>query len=299
MAGDIGFVTTREQILSAYAEGGGKFVATTKPYKSIQTVLFEVVDPFPAVNPTLAHAVAARGQELRFFSFAIGENVTDKLSSAAFNAPGSWTNQGKASETNGATDMVIEGISLSYRNPRLIYGAGPTGVDPLLFTNPSVRSAYSGINTAGGDPVPPILVDPAALMSPPQTGSPFNLEPAFASALAPGLSVSFQWDREKTDFIGTADEIPEGGAKSYLRANGQPRTDNRYKIPEGYAWRKAGQPDSTFNVVVQLAEAVVIPVSLVPLLGTTGPVNGIPTRIAVDLEMRLHGLNVRKPSVNG
>lgn len=294
---DLGFTTTREEILSAYMKDGGRFVATTKPYKSIQTVLFDIVDAFPAGGaPSMAHAVAGRGQELRFFSYAIGEAVTDKLTSRAFNAPGSWTNQGKSSETNGATDMVIEGISVTYRPPRFLYDTAQ--VNPATLGNPAVKSFYTGIGQPGSDAIPPVAVDPAALASPPQVGSPFNLEQAFASAISQAMSVSFQWDREKTDFIGTMEEMPTGSASSYLRASGEPRTDNRYKIPEGYAWRKAGQPDSTFNAVVRLEESVVIPVSLVPLFGTTAPLV-LPSKIAVDVIMRLHGLNVRKPSTNG
>jgi hypothetical protein len=293
---DLGFSTTREEILSMYAKEG-KFVATTKPYKSIQTILFDIVDPYPAAAPVMAHAVASRGQELRFFSYAIGEGVTDKLSGRSFNAPGSWTNQGKASETNGATDMVIEGISCTYRPARFLYEAAQIVVVPQP-ANASVRSMYLGIGSASSDLVPPLVGDPAALASPPQVGSPFNLEQVFASVISQALSVSFQWDREKTDFIGTLEEIPTGSASSYLRASGEPRTDNRYKIPEGYAWRKAGQPDSTFNAVVRLEESVVIPISLVPLFGSAAP-PVLPSKIAVDIIMRLHGLNVRKPSVNG
>ena len=91
--------------------------------------------------------------------------------------------------------------------------------------------------------------------------------------------------------IGRLDEIPEGGAKSFLRASGDPRTDNRYKVPEGYLWRKQGQPDSEFVVIAVVEDDVVIPITLsTPDGGTTAEV---PEFLYADMTIRLHGMAVR------
>lgn len=292
---ELGFTSKRKELIDAYVKEGGAFVAMTKPYKSTASILFDVVDPFPANAATMAHAVAAQ-QQIRWFDYAVGSAIQDVLTNRSFQAPQSWTNQGKGSETNGGVDFCIEGISLSFRPPRFLYPEA--SVPPATISNPNVRTFYDGIGVSGGATVPPVAIDPAALASPPQVGSPFNLEQAFAAGIAPALSILIQFNREQSEYVGSADEFPEGGARSYLRANGQPRVDNRYKIPEGYLWRRSGQVDSQMNIIGSLAEGIVVPINLVPLFGTTTPVV-LPTRIAVDIVMRVHGLSVRRPSTNG
>lgn len=295
--GGLGFVTQRKLLIDGYVAKGGAFVAQTKPYKSTATIMFDVVDAYGGPPATMAHAVAARQQEVRWFDFAQGQNVNDPLAGRGFPAPGSWTNQGKASETNGNADMVIEGISVSYRPPRFIYD--PTAdAPPSPLSSAYVKTMYFGIGSPGADPVPVVVVDPAALASPPQLGSPFNLEQAIAAAIAPSLYLLLQWNKEQTEYIGSADEIPEGGARSYLRANGQPRVDNRYKIPEGYLWRHPGEVDSQFNVLGRLGEGLVVPLNAIPLFAQTPADITLPTKIAVDIVMRVHGIQLRRPSTN-
>ena len=131
---------------------------------------------------------------------------------------------------------------------------------------------------------------------PPQLHSPFNLEAALAQAAAKCSSIYIQFDQERLDLIGTADEFPPGGADSYLRAVGAPEHSNRYKIPEGYIWREAGQPDSTMNVLWNLREPLVFPVTLVTLPGAEVPAT--PLKAALDVQIRLHGIAVRPPSGN-
>lgn len=291
----LGFPSKRQELLGSYFEKGGTFIAQTKPYKSTASLLFEVFDAKPTNAPVMAHAVAAKATQIRWFSYAVGDAIMDVLTNRSFAAPQSWTNQGKGSETNGGVDFVIEGLSLSFRPPRFLYDAAV--VNPADFSNPAVKTMYDGLGTPGGDTVPPAVVDPAALASPPQVGSPFNLEQSFASLISPALSMLIQFNREQSEYVGSADEFPEGGAKSYLRANGQPRIDNRYKIPEGYLWRRAGEPDSQMNIIGTLGEALVIPINAIPVQGTTTPLV-LPTRIAVDIVCRAHGLSVRRPSTN-
>lgn len=289
----LGFTSARKNLIESYVKEGGAFVAMTKPYKSIASILFETVDAFPGAAVPMAHARAAK-QQVRWFDFGTGQAVQD-VTNLSFQAPNSWTNQGKASETNGGVDFCIEGISLSFRPPRFIYSVADAPLASSL--DPYVRTMYDGIGATGASPTPVVAVDPAALASPPQVGSPFNLEQAFASAISPALAIKLQWNKEQTEYLGSADEIPEGGARSYLRANGQPRIDNRYKIPEGYMWYRSGRTDSQFNVIGDLTEGVVVPFNGIALFGASAPIV-FPTRIAVDIICRVHGLSVRRPSTN-
>lgn len=283
MEGSMLFRTKREELIESFKNAGKPFVATTKPYKSTKTVVFDVVDGGNGV----AYAVAA-AQQHNFFDYNIGGAVADGFG-GNFQAPDSWTNMQKASQTNGATRFVIEGISMVYRNARFQYPANSLGVG---VTNAIVKAWAYGANGA----VPPQGLDPAALVAPPQLHSPFNLENAIAQSFARCCSVYFQFDQERTDLLGSLDEFPEGGASSFLRSNGQPRFDNRYRMPEGYLWREAGKPDSSLNVQVNLRESIVIPLTLIIPPGAEAVIT--PTKLAIDCTMRLHGLAVRPPSDN-
>lgn len=282
------FRTQREILIEAFKEKGKPFVATTKPYKSTRSLVGNVVDngngvAFAVFNP----------QALTFFDYQIGQQLADGFG-GTFSAPDSWTNMQKAAQTNGATRFVIEGISTGYRNPRFQY---PAASLPAQCTTPTVQAFICGNNAAGITGVPaPQGLDAAAIVAPPQLHSPFNLEAAIAQAAAKCSSIYIQFDQERTDLIGTADEFPPGGADSYLRAIGAPEHSNRYRIPEGYMWREAGQADSTMNLIWTLREPLVFPISLVTLPG--GEAAAVPSKVALDIQVRLHGVAVRPPSGN-
>jgi hypothetical protein len=163
---------------------------------------------------------------------------------------------------------------------------------PGGFT-PRVDAAV--VNAAGP------LMDPAALVTPPQAQSPFNLENALLEAVAPYTAVEFEWDRGRIIPIGSIDQIPEGGAKSFLRSHGDPRTDDRYKIPEGYLWRRDGQPDCEFIVRLKTTSDVVIPCNNIasfanPPVFALNP--GQFPGLGLDVTCRVHGLSVKLPSRN-
>lgn len=283
------FRTQRENLIEAFREARKPFVATTKPYKSTRSLIGTIVDSgndvaFAVFNP----------QVVNFFDYQIGQQLPDGFG-GTFNAPDSWTNMQKASQTNGAVRFVVEGISCTYRNPRFAYASADK---PAQIVTPAVMAFFEGNAAAGvtGTP-PPTGIDAAAILAPAQLHSPFNLEAAIANACSKASSLYVQFDQEKIDYVGTGDEFPEGGAQSYLRAQGQPRHDNRYRIPEGYLWREAGQPDSTLNVIWSLREPVVIPISGVELPGLAEGTK-LPSKLALDITLRLHGLAVRPPTGN-
>jgi len=111
----------------------------------------------------------------------------------------------------------------------------------------------------------------------------------------PLMSLELEWDRKRYEKLGIIDLLPQAGAKSYLRANGQPSAENRYRIPEGYLWRRDGQPDSEFIARARLERPLVVPISLVTPPGGTV---ATPTAIYLPLIMRVFGLSVDLPSGN-
>ncbi len=282
------FTTQRSRVLKAYAESGIPYDAGTKPYKSTLPLVFDVVEPHPVAAPTMAFAVMRTGQSLPFFGYGIGDAIPDGLGGQRTSTEVD-TNQETGKETNGAEDYIIESVSASHQGIRVAYPED-VDLDGETVADADVNAAIFGLA---------VLYDPGSLEAPPQVMSPFNLEQGLFNAVAPLLQFTFEFDRKGIDEIGTLDEVPEGGAKSFLRSSGDPRTDNRYKLPEGKLWRKSGEVDSKFVCRLTSRRPVVVPISLIAaLLGTTPTARPIPSKIVLDLTLRVHGLSVAPPSKN-
>jgi hypothetical protein len=279
-----GFQTQKSKLIAQYDALGVPYEAKTKPYISTQQLSLQVVDTFPSVI-TMGHAVLRAGQFFFWFGYKLGDSIPYGPGQTTRVAVESDTNLTKARMTNGIEDMVVEGVSATLKSQRLDYASTVySGVDP------DVINAYAG---------KAIIYDPAALATPPQQFSPFTLEKAIYSAIAPAVAVEFQWDRRRIEAIGRLDQFVEGGGKSFLNANGDPRTDNRYRIPEGYLWRREGQPDSEMVVRGFTPEAVVVPISLIiPPNNSALTTNSAPKDLFLDVTVRLHGLSLSLPSGN-
>jgi hypothetical protein len=276
------FVTQRTKLVRLYKKAGQPFVATTKPYISTRPIPFEIADAQAGV---MAHAVCRKQNIPPFFGYGVGALVPDGLGGGAnMEATEDMTNLENPFSTNGSEDFVIEGVSSTAKCMRIKYADTVSAA----LTDPDVIASYRGLRC---------VVDPASLEFVPQMNSPFNLELPFMSALTPMAQIIFRWGKKRVEYIGRLDEIPEGGAKSFLRANGDPRIDNRYRIPEGYLWRRKGQPDSDFAMDLIIPTAFLVPITLVPLLGTTSP-TVVPQKIVLDLTIRTHGLSVDMPTSN-
>jgi hypothetical protein len=51
------------------------------------------------------------------------------------------------------------------------------------------------------------------------------------------------------------DRFPEGGANSYLRANGEPSAHNYFRMNENYVWRKSGsETDKLFSALLRMED---------------------------------------------
>lgn len=273
------WMRARDELLAAYHKSNQPYYATTKPYISSQTFVFDVVDALPAGGATMAYAVLRKGQEITFFDYGVGSQMpwAPGTANQTKTATDADTNLSQGRRTNGVDDYCIEAMSCTHKASRVAYPA-----DTTAATDRDVIEAFIGNK---------IVMDPAASMMPAQVQSPFNLEDAISDAVRSVTSIAFEWDRERTIKIGRLDELPEGGAKSFLRASGDPRTDNRYKVPEGYLWRKQGQPDSEFVVIAVVEDTVVIPITLSAPDG--GDTVEVPDFLYADFTIRLHGMAVR------
>lgn len=295
MSQQIGFQTKREDILGAYKQQGRPFIARTTPYHSVQFLQFDVVSFDAAPAPGTGYAIARAGQQLSWFAYGVGDRISisngviaGQLQTAASEAETVLT---KGKSTQGAADYVIEGIGLSHRGTRLIFQAG-TSLTALQAS--TTDSAVSASFTGGA-----LIMDPAALITPPQVQSPFNLEDTLWNAASPLVRLNFEIDGAQTALakLGPTDIMPQAGASSYLRSNGVPETSNRFRIPEGILWRRDGETDSELIVRGTLDRDIVVPIS-----GTISPFDGAtvlhPDYIILDLSMRLYGLELRLPSGN-
>jgi hypothetical protein len=288
---EIGFKTQRAKLLDEYKNAGQAITCRTIPYQSTGVFQFDIVDFALGTAPGNAYAVARKNQVITLFNYGVGDQIFLGGNGGNIRATEADTNQGEGSRTNGAEDFVIEGVGFYARSVRAAYAPasgnlyGGTGapVDPDVL-----------LSLSGDLPV----YDPASINLPPQFGSPFNLENGPFQGLLDLVSVDFLFDRKRTEKIGTVNVMPCASAKSYLRANGSPENCNMYRIPEGYLWRRAGQPDSEFTANLTLNRALVIPINgIIPYVAGAAA-DAVPTKIWLECTMRLFGLAVDLPSAN-
>lgn len=288
---EIGFQSQRKALLDQYKNAGQKITCRTIPYQSTGVFQFDVVDSALTAAPGVAYAVARKNQVLTLFNYGVGDQINLGGTAGNTRATEADTNQGEGSRTNGAQDFVIEGVGFYARSCRVAYAAS-TG---NLYAGTGKPADADVLSSLSGD-LP--VYDPAAINMPPQAQSPFNLENGMFQSLIDLISVDFLFDRKRTEKIGTVNVMPCGSAKSMLRANGSPENSNIYRIPEGYLWRRAGQPDSEFTANLTLQRALVVPVNgIIPyVVGSAAA--AVPTTIWLEVTMRLFGLAVDLPSAN-
>ncbi len=278
------FLTQRQRLIDAYAQSGEEFVASTIPYQSTLAVRFQIVER--NATDQVAYAKAVAPQHLPFFSYGVGDSV-NLGGTANVQATEAETNLARAKSTNGASDVVIEGVSIYQRGIRYAEPfAGPGGAP---FADPDVIAAMAGNRE---------ILDPSAIIVAPQVHSPFNLENALFQALLPLMSLEFEFDRRRTLKLTAADILPQGGASSYLRSNGIPSPDCRWSIDEGLIWRRDGESDSELTVNVRLERTLVVPINLPSLPDAAAGAAANPSDIWLQVGMRLHGLQVDLPSEN-
>lgn len=280
-----------EQLLNQYKSGGAPFHISTRPYYSTGAFIFESDGFTVALQGAVRRVLVAReGQELKLFSYGVGDNV-DGVQLGDRAATDADTNQAEAQETNDE-DFAIEGLSASTVGTRIDYA-------PVTFDVgfPNLSAAFRA-GVADGSI---IVEDPASIIVPPEIGSPLTLEEVLFRALAPHVTLRWAWNRKSGDFIGTLDQIPVGGAKSYLKANGEPTHHNFFRLPEGQKWRREGESrDSKLAVLAKLQRDVYVIVAEPGIVTSADPAGNIGSleRVLLDWKLRLHGHAFYLPSEN-
>lgn len=286
--------TTRERLLQEYENDKAQIGrASTRPYKSRLPFRWAVVNPIPNAAPSAAaFAKLLAGTSQDFFGF--GLQAPNVAWTPTFNKKITLadTNQTAGHNTNGVEDFCIESMSHSLGGVRAEYDPTQQAASfPALnlLTDADAIAAFLGQRE---------IVDPGNLLAPPQLTSPFNLEVPMHRSARSNMSINFLWDNKNQLQVGTLDQLPEGAGQSYLAANGTPEVANRYKIPEGYAWRAKSRTDGDFIVRVNVEDTIVCPFNTVSLMNAVPAVTPVPNALHMDLIIRVHGIGFTKIGSN-
>lgn len=287
------YQTAFERVVGMYQASKQRFSISTRPYFSTGGFQFDVTQSFPdqPIGSGLTRLVllASPGQQIRFFSYGLEDTVAG-VGLADRTATDADTNQVERTNTNNE-DFVIEGISATARGYRIRYPDGGG-----IFNNPIVDLAVTGSPGEGGGET---IADPGANVLPPEVSSPVTLQDVLFQALRTKVSLRTEWNRKAGDYIGTLDEMPEGGGNSYLLSNGEPSAMNYWRVPEGYIWRREGAPEDTIFTVTARLELPVICIATLPLTFQDQQATlGLPSRVDLDWKMRMHGKALYLPSQN-
>lgn len=278
LPGDFSMIipTEREKLIDEAGRGNRASKVSSLPLRSTLSIKWLPYDALPtgAGNIKMCHLVAEAGQQLNFFAYAMGDAIPDGLGSTRVSSELD-TNMELARSISG--DAAIDSLSMACAGHRIKYATAPGDL-----STPVVQRAYLGTARS---------FDPAALMKPRQADSPMNLEEGLFGAIRSASLVELVFGGgTKTVKLGVADEIPDGGARSYLRATGENRFDNRKYFREGIRLKSDNTPESKFSVRMTLMQDIVVPVDLVlGLYGTAG--NAVEfSAIATDIVLRMHGI---------
>lgn len=286
--------TAFERLVDSFKSAGQPFDLSTRPYYSTGGFKFDVVDKsLDAAGLTRLFLRAVKNQRIEFFSYGLGDDV-DAVGLGDRNATDCDTNIVEKTNTNNE-DFCIEGVSATARGTALVYE------EVAGFTSPEWTKALTGgTNT---------IDDIASTVVPPEASSPLALEDQLFRVMAPKTMCRIEWNRKEGDYLGTVDEFPEGGGKSYLRSNGEPSFANYFRVPEGWLWRREGAPRDTILVISATLCEDILAVVTAPIAFPGPPAVGPPQVVEVDAlddlesitlvwKMRLHGRAIYLPSQN-
>lgn len=265
--------STKTEIITKW--DGSPHKVSTLSHRSRLPVSWTIADRIAGTD--IAHAIAAKGQTLSFFSYAVGDQIPTGYANEKRTATDLDTTLTTARRITG--DGAVEKFEVSAIGHRVRYDDSAFSA---AVTNETVRQAYRG-NVR--------MQDPAAVVKPRQTDSPFNSEDVLFQALIDSALVSFNFGNgSRIVKLGTVLEMPGHDARSFLRANGQ--CGCAFKLPEGVRLTdEQGNAQRDFQVDITLGQDVVVPVNLVRLLGVASGTPGtLPTAMATDIELRLGGV---------
>lgn len=290
-------LTVMDRLIDQYEEGSKKaeangqqrhYYARSRPYHSTQFLVADVIAANETNEANIAYAKFSKGQQLYFFDYGIGASI-DTGAGTSRRATPADTNLVKAKSTNGASDYCIQALSLGVKDIRTMYSAEAIALITSSL-DPQLVAALGGQNP---------IVDPGALVTPPQTQSPFNTEIPMWHGLQDNIDVELQWDGGTPSFkLGTAGMFPDASGKSQMRSSGMPQAGNYYQVPEGYIWARDGEVESEFIVQATLQQDIIVPINL-SLVPSDSTVAVIPTNIIVGVMCRLWGTEFAWQGING
>lgn len=266
------------------AAGGANVVWGDSVYYSTVSVPAVVTDADAASGTAM---LVIEPQELPGF-FSYGKDGTFQAGPNAVPATEAETNLVKAKSTNGnawfsmeALGCAIAGHRIRYPNP--VWGAVPVPANPFVIDALNGRA---------------LITDPSSWLLPPEANDPSNLELAIAGQVLRSLQLHMERDGDTVERIGSASLLPNAGGESYLRANGEPSSANRYRLGAGYVWAPDGAVGggSELAVRVKVTRAVVIPITLIGLRSAVNAVS-IPTHIWTDVVLRAFGVEFKVQGV--
>lgn len=254
------------------------------------TVVQTMVDPGSFLRAVIR---CPKGSTISFFSYGVGDDVQGVGLSGGVQATDVETNLAERYSTNNE-DFAIEGIAATCRGHRIAY----TAQTPFTLFGTDTGLSYQILR--GDQP----WYDAGSLFLPPEVGSPLTLQDGLYERLKPFIDLQIFFDRKAGDHICSLDRVPEGGARSYLNASGEPSVHNFFRIPDGYTWNKSSQPiDRLLNIEAIVKQDVWATITC-PLLWhpTVSPMPvgdiGAPTFLWTEIKLVLVGRAFYNPSQN-
>jgi hypothetical protein len=263
---------------------GASVVWGDSVYYSTVSVPGTVADADPVSGTAM---LVIEAQDLPGF-FSYGKDGTVQLGPTAVPATEAETNLVKAKSTNGNAWFSLEALGLAVAGHRIQYPQPIWGAVPAP-TNPAVVAALAG-NV--------VITDPSSWLLPPECGDPSNLELPVAGQVLRSIQLHLERDGDTIERIGSGSLLPNAGGESYLRANGEPSSSNRYRLGAGYVWAPDGAAGggSELAIRVRVTRPVVIPITLIGLRSTQNAVS-VPSRIWTDVTLRAFGVEFKVQGV--
>lgn len=291
MAQALGGKPSKFEETKAHHDATGKrYYISTHPYYS--TVGFRWVRTAKLSNDKMLFTLDE--QEQQFFAYGLRDGV-QAFGLGNRTATDADTNLLTKHRTN-QEDVVIEGLSATCIGHRIFY----EGIDAIDSNDPRLDEMKALSETLRGER---IIHDPGCVILPPEVASPMLLEQGLYGQVSKSTSLVPNWNRKSEDHIGLLRLLPEGGASSYLRANGEPTHHNFYRLPEGWDWTREGSPEDThFSFGARVDRPVTAVLTLPAFMGGAGAPLGttkyFPKEIHTIVQMNMHCRSFYFPSAN-
>lgn len=283
--------TAYERLEAEYGSQADPYAILTHPYFSTGAFPFDVVDRTTDTVPFTRMVLrCVRGTHSDLFTYAINDD--GQAAGLAANVPttDAETNLMERHQTNNE-DFAIEGLSLHARGVRVEYpniGANIWSGDPTFHA--ALQYGTRVINDVGAQIVPP------------EIASPLTLQDALLASIRANVSIEPRFDRKAGDHMARLDKLPEGGANSYLLANGEPAHHNFWRLHEGFVWRKGNSATDKLFELKLTAENDVFFVCTLPTLWQNSSSSNLSLgqleRVWLEFTVFLHGRAFFYPSKN-